>query len=192
MACPECGLQGGSHHRRATLSAGAKETEEEVARNGIICEMFGAPLWYTFHMLSFGYPEDPGNTNRKKFKKQHYRDMVENWQHTLPCCCCRNNYRQHLRNLLKPAVFDSRFTFTQFVFDLHNEVNRDLGKKVLGPADFAKLRRFYESARAGRDHPYGRAFVVVQEKSKTRKNQNTILMNSKCVFKGPLPHQGRR
>jgi hypothetical protein len=175
--CPGCGSQSSLHQHRP-LFAGEKETEAQIARNGLVCSIWGPPKWYDVHTTTFGFPAEP--TPRRVAE---YKQLVKSWGHGLPCCCCRNNYSKHLKKLMKPAVFASRQAFTQFGFDLHNEVNHELGKPRLGPKDFAKLRRFYESGRAGRDHSYGHAFVVVKERRNVPKNTHTIQINPKCVMK---------
>lgn len=175
--CVECGRNSNSHHTHQLL-AGQKETEAEIARNGIVCSMWGPPRWFSLHMATFGFPAQPTATQRR-----HWATLVRHWEYELPCCCCRTNYRGHLQKLFTPGVLRSRAAFTKFGFDLHNEVNRKLGKKVLSPTDLAKARRFYESGRAGRDHKYGHALVVVEEQDKVRKGTHTIKMNPACVMK---------
>jgi len=155
MACISCGRHASTHHLHP-IQGGGGETEEQIARNGIVCNMWGPPRWYSLHVATINYPLQPTEEQKKG-----WRQLVRLWKNELPCCCCRNNYQRHLDRLLKPEVFDSRESMVQFGFDLHNTVNKELGKHVLSPEELMRVRRILESGRAGRDHAYGHATVVI-------------------------------
>ena len=111
--------------------------------DGMITSVWGPPLWHTLHTMSFNYPTAPDRNTRT----QYYRFM-RSLEHVLPCRYCRDNYgnnlgdlafgKQHLRN---------RATFSRFVFDLHEHVNRMLGKPPSG-LTYEKVRERYENFRS--------------------------------------------
>ena len=116
--------------------------------NGMVCSTWGPPRWFSLHMATFGYPVKPSDEHKKNMKQ-----LIFLWEYELPCCCCRSNYREHLKHVFKEEnqseILASRESMIQFGFALHNAVNAALGKNELGKKDLNRVRRMYESCRAG-------------------------------------------
>jgi hypothetical protein len=109
---------------------------------GINTRVWGPILWQFLHMISFNYPVQPTEQDKK-----NYYNYIENLQNILPCKTCRDN----LKNNLKSAGFGmdklkNRTTFSRFIYDLHNVVNECLGKKPY--LTYEKIRDVYEMFRA--------------------------------------------
>jgi len=109
--------------------------------DGMITQIFGSAYWFTLHITSFNYPADPKKYNKiynkehsiKNYKVQdYYATMIENLQHILPCKSCRENLTINLKNLKwfekKEYHLKNRENFSKFVYNLHNIVNKMLGK----------------------------------------------------------------
>lgn len=176
MACPTCGRDANTHHLHPIRGGEEGETEEQIARNGIVCGMWGPPRWYSLHVATINYPFKPSEE-----QKRDWTSLIRLWKNELPCCCCRKNYQRHLNALFTPKVLEDRESMVQFGFDLHNAVNKQLGKHVLTQEELRRVRRLLESGRAGRDHPYGHATVaIVANKPKEGKS---IVIDSKVVYR---------
>jgi hypothetical protein len=90
-------------------------------------KIWGRHIWKSLHLISLGYPSKP----EIKDKKDYYAFFM-NVGNVLPCETCRNNYYKHLKELpLDDAVMSSKEALVKWVIDLHNIVNRDLGKKII-------------------------------------------------------------
>ena len=166
QSCNECGNHNCSSNK--LIQGGLKDngtsdngtSDNGTSDNGMVCSTWGPPRWFSLHMTTFGYPMIPTEA-----QKTHTRQLVHMWEHELPCCCCQSNYRKHISSLLeRPGSdsFASRQAFIQFGFDLHNKVNEALKKPVLSPIELNKLRRLYESCRAGYEHTYAHATIVLR------------------------------
>lgn len=88
--------------------------------------VWGPPLWWKMHMETFNYPENP--TQKDKVNIIKYFNNIAN---VLPCEKCRKHYIREL--MLNPITdhVNSRKTVIKWLIDLHNSVNRRLGKRVL-------------------------------------------------------------
>lgn len=115
------------------------------SKNGLCTQTWGGALWHTLHMISFNYPPEP-----TKADKRNYARFLLSLRHVLPCRYCRDNYPDNLLKaglLRNKHVFDSRETFSRFIYDLHNEVSRNLKKKPFDKS-FEEVQRIYNMCRA--------------------------------------------
>ena len=85
--------------------------------------VWGPPLWFQLHKMSFEYPENPNELTRMRAKS---RLRALKWK--LPCSVCRDHYADHLKKL--PLRLSNRRDFVFWVIDLHNSVNRSNNKRV--------------------------------------------------------------
>lgn len=92
---------------------------------------WGKHFWYTLHITSLAFPDEPTEE-----QKEVYRQFYQKFGKILPCKKCAVNYELHLSELpIDAALRNSRSLFNWTV-DLHNTVNRSLGKP-LWPMDRA-------------------------------------------------------
>lgn len=90
-------------------------------------KIWGRHIWKSLHLISLGYPSKPDINDKK-----NYYAFYINVGNVLPCETCRINYKKHLNELpLDDVVLSSREALVKWVIDLHNIVNRDLGKKII-------------------------------------------------------------
>lgn len=91
--------------------------------------VWGPLQWLFLHIISFNYPENP--TIQQKIQYWEYLMSLRN---VLPCRHCRENMQD---NLVAAGVsydkFDGREAFSKFIFNFHNKVSLNLGKKEWNP-----------------------------------------------------------
>ena len=111
--------------------------------------------------------------------------------HVLPCGKCRKNLRDNFKKLpLKMKHMESRYTFSRYIYDLHELINSMLGKT--SGLTYEMIRERYEHFRA-------RCSISLKEitsklkKVHTKKNKEKGCTEplygekSKCVLK-IIPH----
>jgi hypothetical protein len=94
-------------------------------------KQWGPAAWQFLHTVTFGYPDDPDPQVQDDF-----RDFFRTLQTVLPCANCRSHYGQKLREaeaLQGTAAdpFASRRQLSQWLVDLHNDVNQRQRKKQI-------------------------------------------------------------
>jgi hypothetical protein len=135
--------------------------------------------------MSFNYPVHPTAAD-----KRNYRAFMLGLQHVLPCKYCRinlkNNYKNHP---LRACHLASRDAFSRYVYELHEIVNKLLGKT--SGLSYCDVRERYEHFRARcTDDPNPR-MLKLQRKNKnktTKRNEKGCTeplygKYSKCVLK---------
>jgi hypothetical protein len=92
--------------------------------------------------MSFNYPVEPTPE-----QKQYYRDFILNLENVLPCKYCRINLAKNFKQLpLTMAHMKNRDTFSRYVYQLHELINKMLGKK--SNLTYCDVRERYEHFRA--------------------------------------------
>ena len=110
--------------------------------DGFLTSTWGPPLWHALHTMSFNYPVNPSLED-----KHQYRDFVLSLQNVLPCGACRKNLKTNFRQLpLTMADMKNRDTFSRYIYNLHELVNRML-KKSSG-LSYCDVRERYEHFRS--------------------------------------------
>ncbi len=116
--------------------------KEYNSGDGMLTSVWGPPLWHTLHTISFNYPVKPTSQD-----KENYLQYFKSLGTVLPCRYCRENYKENLKkNPLKKKVFKNRETLSRWVYDLHELVNKNLGKK--SGLKYEDIRDRYEHFRA--------------------------------------------
>jgi FAD-linked sulfhydryl oxidase len=94
--------------------------------------LWGPNLWNFMHYLTLSYPDQPTEYDINKFK--NFFTTIGEY---LPCEKCRNNYKDHLQELpLTINELNSRDNLVLWLFNLHNVVNKHLGKKEFTLKEF--------------------------------------------------------
>ena len=113
-----------------------------LSADGMLTSVWGPSLWHTLHTISFNYPIKP-----TKDDKKNYKNFIESLEFILPCKYCRENYKKNMKSAgFKQSVFKNRDSFSKFIFNLHEEVNKMLGKNSNLTFNDIKIR--YEHFRA--------------------------------------------
>ena len=128
--------------RRMTKSPLVYSLDEYNSNDGMLTTVWGPGMWHYMHTMSFNYPVKPTNDD-----KHHYKDFMINLKNVLPCGKCRANLRKNFKRLpLTMKHMQSRETFSKYVYDLHELVNKMLGKS--SGLSYADVRERYEHFRA--------------------------------------------
>jgi hypothetical protein len=85
--------------------------------------VWGPPFWLTIHIIALAYPATPTYSEKKAAK-----EFFESLLHLLPCPTCREHYAEHTRTLPLVPHLDTRDDLFKWTLELHNAVNRSLGK----------------------------------------------------------------
>jgi hypothetical protein len=163
--------------------------DDYLSSDGFLTSVWGPMLWSYLHTMSFNYPVNPTSENKK-----HYRDFIINLQYVMPCKYCRINLTKNLKQLpLTAKDMESRDTFSRYVYNLHETVNKMLKKK--SGLSYNDVRDRYENFRSRCTEENIKLFnfkrVLKQSKNtKTKKNQKEkgcteplYGKKSKCVIK---------
>jgi len=75
--------------------------------------------------MSFNYPVKPSKRNKKDYKR-----FIICLMHILPCGKCRKNLKKNLKEMpLKDKDLKDRESFSRWVYNLHELINKMLNKK---------------------------------------------------------------
>ena len=88
---------------------------------GMRPSVWGPILWNTMHIISLGYPETPDDTTQQA-AASFYRSLSS----LIPCPICRDHYTKLIQ--MSPPATESKDALIKWVFTIHNEVNKQLGK----------------------------------------------------------------
>ena len=114
--------------------------------NGILTSVWGPSLWHSLHCISVNYPVNP-----TKEDKIHYKNFIMSLRYVLPCGKCRENLTTNLGKLpLTATALKNRLNFSKWMFQLHETVNRALGKR--SGLNFRDVQDRYEHFRARCGH----------------------------------------
>jgi len=110
--------------------------------DGMVTSTWGPAQWHFLHTMSFNYPINP-----TKEDKINYRNYVLNLRNVLPCKYCRMNLTNNLKaHPLKMCHMKNRETFSKYIYNLHETINKMLGKK--SGLSYCDVRERYEHFRA--------------------------------------------
>ena len=112
------------------------------SNDGMLTAVWGPGMWHYLHTMSFNYPARPTCDDKRK-----YREFMLSLQYVLPCGKCLKNLTTNFQRLpLKWCNMKSRETFSKYVYDLHEIVNKMLNKS--SGLTYAMVRERYEHFRA--------------------------------------------
>lgn len=163
------------------------KSKDFYSGDGFLTNTWGPPLWHFLHTMSFNYPVNPSLED-----KNHYRNFILSLQNILPCGACRKNLKTNLRQLpLNMSDMASRETFSRYIYNLHELVNRML-KKSSG-LSYCDVRERYEHFRARCTEEKPKIFEFTKLSNINNKNNSTKKekgcteplygQKSKCILK---------
>ena len=110
--------------------------------DGMLTSVWGPSMWHTLHAISFNYPVNP-----TKEDKETYLKFFKSIGGILPCRYCRENFKKNIKKIpITLATMKNRETFSRWLYNLHEEINKMLGKK--SNLSYNDVRDRYELFRA--------------------------------------------
>jgi hypothetical protein len=105
-------------------------------------QIWGPIFWATLHIASLAYSDKP-TERQKKNMKNFYESMVD----VLPCPICRQHYEENLKSHpVEPALKD-RNSLVIWVWEMHNKINVQLGKREFSFEEFIESMRNMEKSK---------------------------------------------
>lgn len=160
-----------------------------LSGDGMMVKVWGPIFWTAIHMMSFNYPVNPTPEDKK-----HYRDFIINLQYILPCKYCRMNLTNNFKK--KPILMchmENRETFSRYVYELHETVNRMLHKK--SNLTYCDVRERYEHFRSRCTEEKPKIFNFKKTSTRRKKEKGCTEplygKKSKCVI-NIVPIEDRR
>ena len=151
--------------------------------DGMVTKIWGPAFWHSLHTISFNYPVAPTDD-----EKVWYRDYILSLQHILPCKYCRKNLTTNLKQLpLSMCKMKSRDTFSRYIYELHELVNKMLKKK--SGLTYCDVRERYEHfrSRCTEEKPIIATFTKKEEKEKKEGEKGCTEplygKKAKCIIK---------
>ena len=113
-----------------------------MSGDGMLTAVWGPSLWHYLHIMSFNCPVKPTNNHKK-----YYKQFIQTLAFTLPCKHCRDNLIKNLKYFpIKECHLKDRETFSQYIFQLHERINKQLGKS--SGLSYCDVRERYEHFRS--------------------------------------------
>jgi len=96
--------------------------------------IWGPELWKSIHSIAYGFPDNPTDEEKAEAKK-----FISSLPDMLPCKFCQKHFKEKLNKL--PPNVDSKIEFFNWTIDIHNLVNKQLGKPIRTRSD---IHRHYK------------------------------------------------
>jgi hypothetical protein len=150
--------------------------KQYTSGDGMLTTVWGPSMWHYLHTMSFNYPNNP-----TKEEKEQYKQFVLQLQYVLPCKYCRINLKNNFKNMpIKECHMKNRFTFSKYIYDLHEIVNKMLKKK--SNLSYCDVRERYEHFRA-RCTKKEKLFKFNKTKKEKGCTESLYGKKAKCVIK---------
>ena len=95
--------------------------------------VWGPVGWKFLHSITFNYPHRPTNAEMKSTI-----DFFGSLGKMLPCTICQQHYENHLKQYPIEDAVINRSSLVNWLINIHNQVNIQLGKPVLDPLHVIK------------------------------------------------------
>jgi hypothetical protein len=171
-----------SKKNNSALKCVFKENDFNSA-DGMLTYVWGPSLWHFLHTMSFNYPVKPTRED-----KMNYLNFMNSLKSILPCKYCRINLKKNFSDTKFSIIkLKDRKTFSKYIYDLHNHINKMLGKKIT--INYDEVRSRYENFRSrcsDKNNKNSKNNKSINYKCKNSKNCKKIckcLSNKKTVKK---------
>ena len=92
---------------------------------GLITKIWGPSMWDSMHAITFKYPDNPTDNDKKRYKMYFY-----SVGYVLPCTHCQKSYRRLIKSgvtKLDDNALKSKKNLTEWLYNVHEAVNKKLG-----------------------------------------------------------------
>lgn len=110
-------------------------------------QVWGPPTWFFLHSMTLSLPKEVPAERQLALKA-----IMENLPQVLPCPPCGQNLAKHMEKVPIEPHLGTRDSLVRWMVDLHNMVNRDIGKPELTQEE--ALREFTAAYKSGHSHGY--------------------------------------
>ena len=110
------------------------KSKDVYMKNNILPEVWGPSGWRFMHFVALGYPDNPSEQDKLSYK-QFYESLSE----VLPCQSCADHYKENITRVPIDENLKDRDSLLKWTFDIHNEVNKLHGKKILSYEEALEL-----------------------------------------------------
>lgn len=100
---------------------------------GMSPAVWGPIFWATMHIVSLGYSSKPTDEERAQ-AIAFYNSLAS----TIPCPICKTHYKTFLARSPVEAAVNNRQDLIHWVFELHNDVNAQLGKRRISFVEYVR------------------------------------------------------
>jgi len=157
--------------------------------DGMLTSVWGPPMWHYLHTMSFNYPVNPNAEDKK-----NYRNFIINLQYVLPCKYCRINLTNNFKKKpLQMCHMANRETFSRYIYELHELVNKMLHKA--SHLSYCEVRERYEHFRSRCTEEKPRIFNFKRMNTRKKKEKGCTEplygKKSKCVI-NIVPQEDKR
>jgi hypothetical protein len=136
--------------------------------------VWGPSAWHLLHTMSFNYPVHPTNED-----KTRYMEYMYSLQYILPCGKCRQNLKKNFRKMpLRMSDMESRHSFSLYLYNFHEMINKMLGKK--SGLSYQDVRERYEHFRARCAKPMNKTIHILRDEKGC--TESLYGEKSKCVI----------
>ena len=122
-------------------------------KNNILPNVWGPHGWKFIHYVALGYPDEPTDADKRSYKK-----FYESLRDILPCQSCADHYRDTIHMYPVDGHLSSREELLRWSFDIHNTVNKRIGKPTL---TYEKAIRLYTHKQFHNTHVLRKCMLVV-------------------------------
>lgn len=98
---------------------------------------FWDSIWRFLHVITFIYPNNPSNEDKKKVTNFFY-----SLKRTIPCYKCRSNYIKKMNKYPIERYLENRFWLSYWLIGIHNLVRISQGKKTF---NYRYIMKLYEN-----------------------------------------------
>ena len=150
----------------------------------MLTTVWGPSLWHTLHIISFNYPVNPTQQDKKNYKR-----FIKDLRYVLPCKYCRMNFKRNLKEVpLTDKALKNRNNFSRWMFKMHEHINKMLGKK--SGLKYCDVRERYEHfrSRCTNDKKFSTKKVEAAARKTRKKKEKGCTeplygAKSKCIVK---------
>ena len=113
-------------------------------------KIWGPKLWFVMHTFALNYPDQPNYEDKRVME-----EFFNNLKSSIPCQKCRIHYTQRLERNPIINYLDSKQSLFKYTIDLHNQVNKSLGKKIYTYDEVVDIyKKHYNPEQAAKDDRY--------------------------------------
>lgn len=118
----------------------------------MITNVWGPPTWFFLHSMAMSYPKkiDLNNSNHRRIKNAMFA-FLSNLGDILPCPLCGVSYNTYIREPGLSIIehLNTRASLIEFIYKIHNKVNKKLGVPQCDIPSFKEVVDYYSQFIAG-------------------------------------------